>query len=415
MKKIQIVRNITLMEFIHKQSRIFNTLIYNYFVKKYNSIYKSRNVLILPNKNINSQYNTNLDENKHSLIYVMYKNIYYKETNTTNTNEFRCYLDSNTKMKILKSFNYYNKKINLSNDVLIIGKRYINRKTNDKINDSTKLYCTLPMSNPSVWQGTLPILNEINNIDETKNENIQILEKRDQTYHYYLQNQRRLFLYNLKNTFKSDSTIYINNSIKNGLFLDVEYTNDIYDDFKTFPESKDHSMLFMIGIAFKVKDDLEFIHYTVDKLTPEYEYKILKGFLDLINEKYKKEKCPIVIYHWSHADKTCIEKSFKKYPDLYNIYRIYPIEYIDLLCVVKQTIQLPCYSLKYVAKTLLNINYDTECKNGLDAMCSIIQKNISMNDNQKLTDFDITKDIIEYNKMDTVLLYKVIKYFTQTT
>ncbi len=47
-------------------------------------------------------------------------------------------------------------------------------------------------------------------------------------------------------------------------------------------------------------------------------------------------------------------------------------------------------------------------------MCSIIQKNITMNDNQKLTDFDITKDIIEYNKMDTVLLYKVIKYFIQT-
>ena len=112
MKKIQIVRDITLMEFIHTQSKIFNTLIYNYFVKKYNSIYKSRNVLILPNKNINSQYNINLDENKHSLIYVMYKNIYYKETNDTN-NQFRCYLDLNTKMKILKSFNYYNKKINL--------------------------------------------------------------------------------------------------------------------------------------------------------------------------------------------------------------------------------------------------------------------------------------------------------------
>ena len=414
MKKIQIVRDITLMEFIHTQSKIFNTLIYNYFVKKYNSIYKSRNVLILPNKNINSQYNINLDENKHSLIYVMYKNIYYKETNDTN-NQFRCYLDLNTKMKILKSFNYYNKKINLSNDILIIGKRYINRKTNDKINDSTKLYCTY-LAKP------MDHINETNNeIDETKNENIQILEKRDQTtllsidivgksYHYYLQNQRRLFLYNLKNTFKLTDTLY-----KNGLFLDVEYTNDIYDDFKTFPESKDHSMLFMIGIY----SNLEFIHYTVDKLTPEYEYKILKGFLDFINEKYKKEKCPIVIYHWSHADKTCIEKSFKKYPDLYNIYKIYPIEYIDLLSVVKQTIQLPCYSLKYVAKTLLNITYDTECKNGLDAMCSIIQKNISMNDNnnnnQKLTDFDITKDIIEYNKMDTVLLYKVIKYFTQTT
>jgi hypothetical protein len=398
------------MEFIHKQSRIFNTLIYNYFVKKYNSIYKSRNVLILPNKNINSQYNTNLDENKHSLIYVMYKNIYYKNTNDTN-NQSRCYLDLNTKMKILKSFKYYNKKINLSNDILIIGKRYINRKTNDKINDSTKLYCTYHINDNYETNDNFDIND---NFDTTNIITPYRLTSETVDQHYYLQNQRRLFLYNLKNTFKSIDTLYINNLIKNGLFLDVEYTNDIYDDFKSFPESKDHSMLFMIGITFKNKEDLEFIHYTVDKLTPEYEYKILKEFLNFINEKYKKEKCPIIIYHWSHADKTCIEKSFKKYPDLYNIYTIYPIEFIDLLCVVKQTIKLPSYSLKYVAKTLLNINYDTECKNGLDAMCSIIQKNITMNDNQKLTDFDITKDIIEYNKMDTVLLYKVIKYFIQT-
>jgi hypothetical protein len=399
------------MEFIHKQSRIFNTLIYNYFVKKYNSIYKLRNVLILPNKNINSQYNINLDENKHSLIYVMYKNIYYKNTNDTN-NQSRCYLDSNTKMKILKSFKYYNKKINLSNDILIIGKRYINRKTNDKINDSTKLYCTYHINDNYETNDNFDINDNFDTTNIITKIPLSIYGKVDQ--HYYLQNQRRLFLYNLKNTFKSIDTLYINNTIKNGLFLDVEYTNDIYDDFKSFPESKDYSMLFMIGITFKNKEDLEFIHYTVDKLTPEYEYKILKEFLNFINEKYKKEKCPIIIYHWSHADKTCIEKSFKKYPDLYNIYTIYPIEFIDLLCVVKQTIKLPSYSLKYVAKTLLNINYDTECKNGLDAMCSIIQKNITMNDNQKLTDFDITKDIIEYNKMDTVLLYKVIKYFIQT-
>jgi len=388
------------MEFIHKQSRLFNNLIYNYFLKKYNSIYKSRNTFILHNKNINSHYKTNLDETKYSLIYVVYKNIYYKDTE----NQLNCYIDSNTKLKIFKTFNYYNKKIHLSNNVIIIGKRYINRKTNDKTNDSTKLYCTLPM----------PINNENVENENVENENVEILEKRDKTCRNHLENQRRLFLYNLKRAFKSSNTLYINNNIKNGLFLDVEYTNDIYDDFNSFPLSKDHSMLFMIGITFtnyKNKNNLDYVHYTVDKLTPEYEYKILKDFLHSINEKYKKQKSPIIIYHWSHADKTCLEKALKKYPDLYNIYTIYPIEYIDLLQIVKQTIKLPSYSLKYVAKTLLHIDYDTQCKNGLDAMCSIIQKNISMDENEKLTDFDITKDVIEYNKMDTVLLYKVIMYF----
>jgi len=229
-----------------------------------------------------------------------------------------------------------------------------------------------------------------------------------------IKNKKRLFLYNLKNSLKSKNTMYINNIIKNGLFLDVEYTNDIYDDFSTFPISKDYSMLFMIGISFINKNELDFIHFTTDKLTPEYEYNILKQFLNLLSEKYKKDKTPPIIYHWSPADKTCLEKAFKKYPDLYNIYTIYSIQYVDLLDVVKKTINMSSYSLKYIAKNLLHVNYDTECQNGLDAMCSIIQQNNKMNKDQKLTDFDVTKDVIRYNKMDTVLLYKVIEFFLKS-
>ena len=96
---------------------------------------------------------------------------------------------------------------------------------------------------------------------------------------------------------------------------------------------------------------------------------------------------------------------------MYNIYNIYSIQYVDLLDVVKKTIDMSSYSLKYIAKNLLHVNYDTECQNGLDAMCSIIKQNNIMNKDEKLTDFDVTKDVIRYNKMDTVLLYKVIEFF----
>jgi hypothetical protein len=395
------------MEFIYKQSKLFNNLVYNYFSKKYNPIYKSKNVFILHNKNINSHYKIKLDEQEqeHTLIYVLYKNIYYKEISVQKEIHYKSYLDTNTKIKILKIYDYYKNKINLSKDVLIIGKRYINRKTNEKINDSIKLYCTFDVNEKlkEIKEDSLQIKEEIK--EEIKEDSLQIKEEN---------NKRRLFLYNFKNAFKSKDTIYIKNFIENGLFLDVEYTNDIYDDFTLFPVSKDNSMLFMIGMTFINKNQLDYIHYTTDKLTQEYEYNILKKFLDFINEKYKKDKSPVIIYHWSHADKTYLEKAFKKYPDLYHIYTIYPIEYVDLLYIVKKTIVLPSYSLKYIAKTLLNIDYDTECKNGLDAMCSIIQKNNNMNNNDKLTDFDVTKDVIQYNKMDTLLLYKVIMYFLKT-
>lgn len=418
------------MEFIYKQTKLFNNLVYSYFSKKYQPLYKSKNVFILSNKNINSHYKTTLDEKQHTLIYVLYKNIHYKEQK--NHPFYKCYLDSNTKLKISKLFNYYNKRIHLSNDILIIGKRYINRKTNEKINDSTKLYCVLPMSNTQSNytcnysikdDNMIKYDNMIKTDNMTKADNMtkddSISENlRSKKRNLIIQNKRRLFLYNLKNSLKTKS-LYLNYIIKNGLYLDVEYTNDIYDDFTTFPISKDNSTLFMIGITLLKRvtllkrDKLDFVHFTTDKLTPEYEYKILKEFLDFINEKYKKDKSPTIIYHWSHADKTCLEKSFKKYPDLYHIYTIYPIQYIDLLDVVKKTIEMPSYSLKYIAKHLLHINYDTECQNGLDAMCSIIQKNNNMKINEKLTDFDVTKDIIQYNKMDTVLLYKVIEFFSK--
>jgi hypothetical protein len=425
------------MEFIYKQSKSFNNLVYNFFSKKYQPLYKSKNVLILNNKNINHHYKTNLDEKKHTLIYISYKNIYYKEQNVYPS--YKCYLDSNSKLKISKLFNYYKKRIPLSNDVLIIGKRYINRKTNQKIHDSTKLYCILPM--PVDFEEKEPFFRpQGTNTDGTFNEDVvrrqgtfnedvvrrqgtfnEDVVRRQGTFNLrskqdekIIKNKKRLFLYNLKNSLKSKNTMYINNIIKNGLFLDVEYTNDIYDDFSTFPISKDYSMLFMIGISFINKNELDFIHFTTDKLTPEYEYNILKQFLNLLSEKYKKDKTPPIIYHWSPADKTCLEKAFKKYPDLYNIYTIYSIQYVDLLDVVKKTINMSSYSLKYIAKNLLHVNYDTECQNGLDAMCSIIQQNNKMNKDQKLTDFDVTKDVIRYNKMDTVLLYKVIEFFLKS-
>ena len=79
---------------------------------------------------------------------------------------------------------------------------------------------------------------------------------------------------------------------------------------------------------------------------------------------------------------------------------------IDLLIVLKQTINLPSYSLKYVAKELLNLHYDTDCQNGLDAMCRIIQNDIVTSTPNN----DIVKDIVEYNKMDTTLLYNILIY-----
>jgi hypothetical protein len=64
---------------------------------------------------------------------------------------------------------------------------------------------------------------------------------------------------------------------------------------------------------------------------------------------------------------------------------------------------------------LLNIIYDTKCQNGLDAMCSVIENDLllktEMYTEKNLLFFHDTKDVVNYNKLDTTLLYDIVKYF----
>ena len=125
-----------------------------------------------------------------------------------------------------------------------------------------------------------------------------------------------------------------------------------------------------------------------------------------------------ILFHWSNADKYILERSLKRYPDLYKRYEIIfnNIIYVDLLKIVKKTLPgLQSYSLKYISKHLLDTIYNTNCQNGLDAMCSIIEKNVYIKsdhseDQNTLLSFDTTTDIINYNRLDTTLLYDIVKY-----
>jgi len=219
---------------------------------------------------------------------------------------------------------------------------------------------------------------------------------------------RRRFLYNLQQFIDVDSSV--RNCINNGVYLDVEYTNDIYDNFETFPISNDQSILFMIGIYNR-----SYYHnFITDNLSHNEEHRILDNFLLRLNEVSGK----IHIFHWSNADKYIIDKTLQRYPDLVKRYDnvIKRIVFVDLLKVVKLTIPgLQSYSLKYVCKSLLNIIYDTKCQNGLDAMCSIIENDLLLKTDlyteKNLLYFHDTKDVVNYNKLDTTLLYDIVKYF----
>ena len=407
-----------LFSFIINYQLSITKFVNNLNIHNKNLIYVKGNYAIIHNKIVNLQYNVKLDETKYSLMMILYKNIKYKEPNSTGdqpnstgdqpnstgdqpNSTGEAILNSDIRKNIYKIFHNLDQKLNVS-DVMIIGRKY---KTNNKIiSNSLGCYCTFDV---------LKIKEKVN--ISKRNKNVQTEVSLVKT------NLRRTFLLNLKAYINQHgtefNTIYINNMIHNSVFLDVEYTNDIYDDFSTFPISKDNSMLFIIGLLRIVKNECCYTDFTSKRLTCQEEYRILDNFLDYISNNYKNNKFRVTVFHWSHADKYIIEKSLARYPDLQKKYDPTQIIYVDLLIILKQTIDLPSYSLKYVAKELLNLRYDTDCQNGLDAMCSIIQNDIMLTNNemnihnQDLLSLQSSKDIVKYNKIDTTLLYDVLIYF----
>lgn len=399
------------MDFIKSQSKKFNKLVSNYFITKYklqktncindlkknnntkNIVWINNNYIVISNSIINYHYKTNLDENKYSLVSILYKNLYYKEKHNKKNNNKNihlqniCYLESFHKKQIKHIWTKLLKYINLEKDIIIISRKYYNKQnTNKKYFNCFELLCLLPLENKKEI-----VKNKITN-EVTKN---------DIDLNFNIKDLRRKFLYNLKCHINVNS-IYLKNIINKSIFLDVEYINDIYDDFTHFPISKDNSLLCMIGMSYLEDNIMKYDNLIVKKLDYKNEYDILKTFLNKILNKRD-----LIIFHWSNADKLILEKSLIKYQDLWKIYSENKIVYIDLLKVVKNTILLKSYSLKYVSQILLKYTYDTECKNGLDAMCSIILNGNNLNNKN----FKNINDIIEYNKIDTQLLYIILDYF----
>lgn len=423
------------MEFINKRVKLFQKLVINHFAKTYclntvfqlkllqpKSMYVNNNCILVHNSVLNQTYNLDLDIKKYSIVFILYKNINFRKRN----DEYIPRLDSRIKTKIINNFKKL-KRNDINNEIVFIGRKYTNVKDkSDKIVNCFGLFCTRNIDNISKSirnSENDSSENDSNEKGSSENENGSST-KNDLDYFDYTKTDksmlRRKFLMNLKSMITSRDNIY--NLIRNGVFVDVEFTNDIYDDFKTFPISTDTSVMFMIGVSWLkggsscFKESICYNDFTVNRLCKIDERYILTKFLDFVENKWLKTNMCVLLFHWSNADKYAIEKSLQRYPELYLRYQnmLYYIQYIDLLYVLKKTIPLHSYSLKYVSKYFLNISYESECQNGLDAMCSIIKNEISLQkckETKTLLCFPSTADIIHYNKIDTTLLYRVLQYF----
>jgi hypothetical protein len=381
------------MEFITKQQRQFQKLVTNYFATTYNltpkyiskvqrpnlqesNLYIYKNNILVNNKVIKIHFNTKNEVNRtnYTMLSILYKNIQYKRVNGINY----CELNSSIKENISKDKKRLDITFkNLEKDTIVIGRKYKTRENDISLN-CVGLQCILKKGEKNIKQRQKKEKKELDT-------QIKVQLSKEQ-----------------KKEFKK----HIH---ENRVYLDLEYINDIYDDFSSFPSSKDNSMIFMIGLVDKNNN---YINYTTDKLNQECENDILKKYISYIKENTKNGK-DLYIYHWSRADYTSITKGLKRHTQLYNEYKKYEkhVRYIDLLKITKEIVKLESYSLKYVSKVLLNKRYTTDCQNGFDAMTVIIKKNSELQEKESLMIFNETKDIIKYNQMDTELLNELTNWF----
>ena len=370
------------MELIIQQSNKFKTKVVNFFKTTYHlseakellkmspkKYFLLKNNLVIHNSILNKHYKTDFSNNNYTIIHILYKNLTYNDT--------FCYTDYSIKNNCSLAFNELSKKIPISNKIQILGRKY--KDKHDLVNNSLEKYVYINIKNFKKQK------------DNKKKENIVKEEVPDKEI-------KKRFMENLQQDFENNNIKFSRETLNNAIYIDTEYTTDIYDNLQSFPISNDTSILFMIGIFH----NNEFIHFTANNLSHDEERRIVKEFLEYI----KKNSC--VLLHWSHAEKTMFNKMKNKYSDLFLDINLI---FIDLLLITKNSIKLQKYSLKYTLSKLLNINYDTDCKNGSDAMMTIIQSNIYLKKNESLINIDTTKDIIRYNKLDTESLYKLVRFF----
>jgi len=417
------------MDFIIKRSNIFKNLVLNDFVKSYNLksvdtiqslkssyYYSKNNYIIIHNSILNDRFNIYLDNDMFSIVFILYKNIKYSQK----VDKKIALLDSCSKKIMRKILHKYAKLPFISNDIGIIGRKYTSSKNQNDIKTSCfDVLCTLKpikeiSSNNVPCDVPCDVSSDVSSdisLDISLDLSLKLVNSIPRSV------LRRRFLQNIQELSGLDWKT--NTILNNSMFIDTEFVNDIYDDFSKFPNSYDTSMLFMIGLSYIDKDILYYKNFTTDKLLPADERILLTNFLIFLEKtKSKIQSTDFILFHWSNADKYILERSLKKYPDLYKKYETIfnNIVYVDLLKIVKKTLPgLQSYSLKYISKYLLNTIYNTNCQNGLDAMCSIIEKNVYLKsdnckDQNTLLSFDTTTDIINYNRLDTVLLYDILKY-----
>ena len=193
--------------------------------------------------------------------------------------------------------------------------------------------------------------------------------------------------------------------------LDIESVLHLEEKGNYFNNDKQEELpnICIIGLIIINNGEHIFKDFTIDNLTIEDEKQNIMNWVNFIS-KYDEIK----IYHWGHAEKSYLENIHKRFPDI----KLPKMLLIDLLHYFRQEpiIIKNCFnfSLKTIGKNLFKHGLikstwsDTD--NGLDAMIKFKEICLEKDKNIPLKRYIEVSEIIEYNKMDCVILMEILYY-----
>lgn len=198
------------------------------------------------------------------------------------------------------------------------------------------------------------------------------------------------------------------------IYVDFETSNACFFEMPDEPFGNDSQILFMIGVGYLDGNRWIYKHFTVDRLTNSEEIRICNNFIDWVAKLARKYKTTNVnLIHWSSFERIMWNKKVIEYEldeqleykwrDMIDLFKAEPI-------VINGCIG---FGLKNIASKLyeygfISTKWSSSCIDGLSAMIIIAKCNSRLGDNDKLSDLEPVRDIIEYNKIDVKILMDIL-------
>ena len=209
-------------------------------------------------------------------------------------------------------------------------------------------------------------------------------------------------------------------------YLDFEgVTGCLYEQNINLENSElDSQSLFMVGVGYENNGNWEYKTFLANSINRNEERRIVREFIDFIENKCKNNKCRPRFFHWSPAEKSMLNMLNKRYNNEFSKWTN-SVTWVDMCkvftsepIVLKGSMK---FNLKDVAKTMVshgmiqsNWNFIGP-DNGLSAMLEAIEyyrymagSNKTEQDNENYRRMMLS--IIDYNEIDCKVVWEIVRY-----